>query len=159
MTGTFGSSRSVYMTLLPRSLLPPIQSILSSIPPRFIYGRHHAQTPLLLSCLRKSNPHSVALVATSTSRETASPVPWSTRRFRDIPATLAELNVAGLHSQTVNDLLTMYVGAASQHVPCTTFVPEDEAKSFNAEGVGFWSPLIQRDATSPLFHMHLKLGA
>ena len=37
----------------------------------------------------------------------------TTRRFRDISAILAELNIAGFHAQTVNDLLTMYVLQAS----------------------------------------------
>ena len=37
--------------------------------------------------------------------------------------------------QTVNDLVTMYVGAASQHDLRMTFVPEAEAKSFDAEVV------------------------
>ena len=82
----------------------------------------------------------------------------TTRRFRDISATLAALNAAGLHAQTVNHLLTMYVGAASQCVLRMSFVPEDEGKRFDTEVVGFWSQLIQRDATSPLFHVPLKLG-
>ena len=37
----------------------------------------------------------------------------NTQRFRAIASTLAELNVQGLSMHTVNDLLTMYVGAAS----------------------------------------------
>ena len=80
------------------------------------------------------------------------------RRFRDIPATLAELNSAGLHAQTVNELLTMCVGAVSQHVLRMSFLLDDEAKRFETEVVGFWSLLIQRDAASPLFHMPPKLG-
>ena len=40
----------------------------------------------------------------------------TTRRFRDTASTLAELNAEGLGAQTVNDPLTMCVGAASQHV-------------------------------------------
>ena len=82
----------------------------------------------------------------------------TTRRFRDIPAILAELNIAGLHAQTINDLFTLYVGAASHHVLRMSLVTEDEAKSFDTEVVGFWSQLIQRDATSPQFHLPLKLG-
>ena len=39
----------------------------------------------------------------------------ATQRFQNISATLRELNQAGLKMQTVNDLLTMYIGAASQH--------------------------------------------
>ena len=45
----------------------------------------------------------------------------ATERFQNISAILRELNQAGLKMQTVNDLLTMYVGAASQHALRTTF--------------------------------------
>ena len=53
-----------------------------------------------------------------------SPVVWgeqatmekTTQRFQEITTTLADLDAGGLNVQTVNDLLTMYVGAASQHV-------------------------------------------
>ena len=38
----------------------------------------------------------------------------TTTRFRNISTILRDLNQAGLKMQTVNDLLTMYVGAASQ---------------------------------------------
>ena len=44
------------------------------------------------------------------------------QRFQSISATLRQLNQAGLKVQTVNDLLTMYDGAASQHALRTTFV-------------------------------------
>ena len=50
----------------------------------------------------------------------------TTQRFRRIATTLADLNAEGLNAQTVNDLLTMYVGAASQHVLRMSFVPEQE---------------------------------
>ena len=39
-----------------------------------------------------------------------------------------------------------------------SFVPEDEARTFDTEVIGPWSQLIKRDATSPLFHLPLKLG-
>ena len=71
------------------------------------------------------------------------------RRFRDVSAALAELNAADLHEQTVNDLLTVYVRAASQHMLRVSCVPEDEAERSDTEVIGFWSQLIQRDATSP----------
>ena len=45
----------------------------------------------------------------------------------------------------------MYVGAASQHVLRMSFVPEQEAKNFDTQVTAFWSQLIQRDATYPLF--------
>ena len=57
----------------------------------------------------------------------------ATRRFQNISVILRELNQAGLRMQTVNDLLTMYVGAASQHALRTTFVPKEEAVSFDNE--------------------------
>ena len=57
----------------------------------------------------------------------------ATRRFQTVSAILREQNQAGLKMQTVNDLLTMYVGAARQHALRMTFVLEEEAKSFDAE--------------------------
>ena len=54
----------------------------------------------------------------------------TTQRFQRIATTLADLNAEGLNAQTVNDLLTMYVGAASQHVPRTSVVLEREAQNF-----------------------------
>ena len=60
--------------------------------------------------------------------------------------------------QTVNDLLTMYVGAASQHVLRMSIVPEQEAHNFDRQVMTFWSHLIQRDIASSLFFLALKLG-
>ena len=40
----------------------------------------------------------------------------TTQRFQKIATTLADLSAEGLNAQTVNDLLTIYMGAASQHV-------------------------------------------
>ena len=57
----------------------------------------------------------------------------------------------------VNDLLTVYVGAAN-HVLRVIFVPEHEARTCDTEVIAVWSQLIKRDATSPLFHLPLKLG-
>ena len=48
----------------------------------------------------------------------------TTQRFQKIAATLADLNAEGLNVQKMNDLLTMYVGAASQHVLRMSFVPD-----------------------------------
>ena len=39
----------------------------------------------------------------------------TTQLFQRSATTLADLNAGGLNAQTVNDLLSMYVGAASQH--------------------------------------------
>ena len=73
------------------------------------------------------------------------------QRFQNRSAILRELNQAGLKMQTVNDLLTMYVGAASQHALRTTFVLEEEAASFDNEIVFYWSQLAGRDVNPPLF--------
>ena len=59
--------------------------------------------------------------------------------------------------QTVNDLLTMHVGAASQHALRMTFVLEAEAKSFDAEVVACWTQLVGRNVTSPRFHLQLRM--
>ena len=82
----------------------------------------------------------------------------TTQRFQKIATTLADLNAEGLNVQTVNDLLTMYVGASSQHVLRMSFVPEQEAHNFDRQDTTFWSHLVQRDITSPLFFLSLKLG-
>ena len=58
----------------------------------------------------------------------------------------------------MNDLLTNDVGAASQHVLRMSFVPEQEAHNFDMQVTTFWSHLIQRDVTSPLCFLPLKLG-
>ena len=47
--------------------------------------------------------------------------------------------------QTVNDLLTMCVGGASQHVLRLSFVPEQEAQKFNRQVIACWSRLMHRD--------------
>ena len=82
----------------------------------------------------------------------------TTHRFQRIATTLADLNAEGLNAQAVNDLLTMNVGAASQHVLRMSFVPEQETHDFDRQVTTFWSHLIQRDITSPLFFLPLKLG-
>ena len=79
----------------------------------------------------------------------------TTQRFQRIASTLADLNAEGLNVQAANVLLTMYVGAASQHVLRMSFVPEQEAHNFDREDTTFWSSLIQRDVTSPLFFLFL----
>ena len=82
----------------------------------------------------------------------------TTQRFQKIATTLADLNAEGLNVQTVNDLLTMYVGAASQHVLRMSFVPEQEAQNFDRQVLTFWSRLMHRDITSQLFFLPLKVG-
>ena len=86
--------------------------------------------------------------------------PWRKQHkcFQKIATTLADLDAEGLNAQAVNDLLTMYVGAASQHVLRMSFVPEQEARNFDRQVTSLWSRLIQRDIASPLFFLPLKLG-
>ena len=80
----------------------------------------------------------------------------TSQRFQRIATTLADLNAGGLNAHT---LLTMYVGAASQHVLRMSFVPEQEARNFDRQVTTFWFHLIQRDITSQLFFFLLfKLG-
>ena len=82
----------------------------------------------------------------------------ATMRFRNISAIMRDLNQAGRKMQTVNDLLTLYVGAASQQALRTHFVPLQEAVSFDREIVAYWSQLAGRDVSSPLFHLPLRMG-
>ena len=67
--------------------------------------------------------------------------------FLSFATTLADLNAEGLNVQKVNDLLTMYVGAASQHVLRMSFVSEQEAHNFDRQVMTFTSCLVQRDIT------------
>ena len=109
---------------------------------------------LTLSCLGghlqihgDTEPSPVVLGEQATMEKT-------TQRFQKIATKLADLNAEGLNVQTVNDLLTMYVGAASQHVLRMSFVPEQEAQNFDRQVLTFWS----RDITLQLFFLPLKLG-
>ena len=116
------------------------------IPPEF-----QDKVTLTLSCLGghlqihgDTEPNPVVLGEQATMEKT-------TQRFQKIATTLADLNAEGLNVQTVNDLLTMYVGAASQHVLRMSFVPEQEAQNFDRQVLTFWSRLMHRDITSQLF--------
>ena len=82
----------------------------------------------------------------------------TTQRFQNIATTLSDLNAEGLNAQAVNDQLTMYVGAASQHDLRMSFVPEQEARNFDRQVTSFCSHLMHRDIASPLFFLPLKLG-
>ena len=122
------------------------------IPPEF-----QDKVTLTLSCLGghlqihgDTEPSPVVLGEQTTMEKT-------TQRLQKIATTLADLNAEGLNVQTVNDLLTMYVGAASQHVLRTSFVPEQEAHNFDRQVMTFWSHLMHRDITSPLFFLPLTL--
>ena len=70
---------------------------------------------LTLSCLGRrlqihgdTDPSPVVVVGEQATMEK------TIQRFQRIATTLADLNAEGLKLQTVNDLLTIYVGAASQ---------------------------------------------
>ena len=166
-TGTCGSNRSTHRRQSLLSQQPPDQSTLLQSPPRHKYGEPLARTPfhpefqdkvtLTLSCLgghlqihHNIQPTPVVLGEQATLERT-------TQRFQRIATTLADLNAEGLNAQAVNDLLTMYVGAASQHVLRMSFVPEREARDFDRQVATLWAHLIQRDVTSPLFSLPLKL--
>ena len=106
---------------------------------------------LTLSCLGghlqihgDAEPSPVVLGEQATMEKT-------TQRFLKIATTLADLDAEGLNVQTVNDLLTMYVGAANQHVLRMSFVPEQEAQNFDRQVITCWSRLMHRDIASPLF--------
>ena len=123
------------------------------IPPEF-----QDKVTLTLSCLGGHlqihgdvEPSPVVLGEQTTIEKT-------TQRFQKIATTLADLNEEGLNVQAVNDLLTMYVGAASQHVLRMSFVLEHETHNFDRQVMTFWSHLIQCDIRSPLFFLPLKLG-
>ena len=121
-----------------------------------------ARTPFHVSS-KTSHTHTQLLRRTSTN-------PWghllfwesrppkTTQRFQKIVTTPADLNAEGFNVQTVNDLLTMYVGAASQNVLRMSFVLEQEAQNFDRQVMTFWSHLMHRDITSPLFFLPFKLG-
>ena len=117
-----------------------------TIPPEF-----QDKVTLTLSCLGRHlqlhgdiEPSPVVLGEQASTEK-------ATQRFQGIATTLADLNAEGLNAQAVNDLLTMYVGAASQHVLRMNFVPEQETHNFDRQVATFWSHLVQRDITSPFF--------
>ena len=123
------------------------------IPPEF-----RDKVRLTLSCLGghlqiqgDTDPSPVVLGEQATMEKTI-------QRFQKIATTFADLNAEGLNVQTVNDLLTMYVGAASQHVLRMSFVPEQEAQNFDRQVITYWSRLLHRDIASPLFFLPFKLG-
>ena len=168
MTGICGSNLSTCHKHLHSSQLQPDQSTSSFSPPKFRSGEPPATTQFLLSYKTRSDSHSAVREGVYKSTATSNPALLSlgeqasmektTQRFQRIATKLADLNAEGLNAQTVNDLFTMYVGAASQHVLRMSFVPEQEAHNFDRQVTTFWSHLIQRDVTSPLFFLLLKLG-
>ena len=161
-----GSSRNASYRQLLLSQPLPDQSILLYRPPKHKSGKALAKDPIppefqdkvTLSCLGghlqihgDTEPSPVVLGEQATMEKT-------TQRFQKIATTLADLDAEGLNVQTVDDLLTMYVGAACQHVLRMSFVPEQEAQNFDRQVLTFWSRLMHRDITSQLFFLPLKLG-
>ena len=105
------------------------------IPPEF-----QDKVTLILSCLGGHlqihgdiEPSPVVLGEQATMEKTTQP-------FQRIATALADLNAEGLNAQAVNDLLTIYVGAASQHVLRMSFVPEREAHNFDRQVTTFLVP-------------------
>ena len=126
------------------------------------------QDPITPSSKTRSRSHLVVWEDTYKSMETLSPVllfwvsrsPWRKQHnaFRKLLLHLQTLTLRDSMCKTVNDLLTMYVGAASQHVLRMSFVPEQEAQNFDRQVIAYWSRLMHRDIASPLFFLPLKLG-
>ena len=126
---------SLFSLLLSSSLSSVSVSVSVSqdpVPPEF-----QDKVTLTLSCLGghlqihgDTEPTPVVLGEQATMKKT-------TQRFQKIATTLADLNAEGLSVQTVNDLLTMYVGAASQHVLLMSFVSEHEALNFDRQVITF----------------------
>ena len=54
--------------------------------------------------------------------------------------------------------LSVCASVASQHVLRMSFVSEQDAHNFDRQVLTFWSHLMHRDITSPLFFLPLKLG-
>ena len=165
MIGTCGSNRNASYRQLLLSQPLPDQSTLPCRLPRHKYGKALARTPFHLNSKTRSHSPSVAWVDIYGDTEPSLVVlgeqatrEKTTQRIQKIATTLADLNAEGLHVQTVNDLLTMFVGAASQHVLCMSIVSEQEAHNFDRQVMTFWSHLMHRDITSPLFFLPLKLG-
>ena len=131
-----------------------MESILSRPHPHEL----HDKIELTLSCLGGYLQIQVDMEPSPAVLGEQATVKKTTQRFQRIANTLAELNSEGLSAQIVNDLLSMCVGAGSQHVLRMSLVPDQEARTFDTEATAFWSQLIQRDATSPLFFLSLMLG-
>ena len=151
------------ITAATRSVNLALQSAKTQVWKRLLPRQHSTGVPR-----QGSRSHLVVWEDIYKSMEILSPAPVvlgeqatmekTTQRFKKIATTLADLNAEGLNVQTVNDLLTMYVGAASQHVLRMSFASEQEAQNFDRQVLTFWSRLMHRDITSPLFFLPLKLG-
>ena len=95
---------------------------------------------------------STAMAVSSGSSCGSTTMEKTTQRFQKIATTVADLNAEGLNVQTVNDPLTMYVGAASQHVLRMSFVSEQEARQLRQTGYDLLvSPYASRYHLSVVF--------
>ena len=146
-----------YLWIKPQCILQTIAVVTAATRPVNL-ALQSTKIQVTLSCLGGHlqihgdiEPSPVVLGEQATMKKT-------TQRVQKIATTLADLNAEGLNVQTVNDLFTMYVGAASQHVLRMSFVPEQEAQNFDRQVLTFWSRLMHRDITSQLFFLPLKLG-
>ena len=104
---------------------------------------------LILSCLGRHlqihgdiEPSPVVLGEQASMEKT-------TQRLQRIATTLADLNAEGLNAQSVNDLLTTYVGAASQHVLRMSFCVRTRSLKLRQAGHDVFGP-TSFNATSPL---------
>ena len=135
MTGICGSNLSACCQQLFSSQQKPDQATSQSQTHTQLSGEGHLQIH------GDTEPSPLVLGEQASMEKTA-------QRFQKIATTLADLDAEGLNAQSVNDLLTMYVGAASQHVLRMSFVPEQEAHNFDRQVTTIWSHPIQRDVTS-----------
>ena len=167
MTGIIGLILSTCCKHLPSSQLQPDQSTSSFSPPRVQIWRASCQDPipaepqdkvrLALSCLGghlqihgDTEPSPVVLGEQATMEKT-------TQRFQKIATTLADLNAEGFNAQTVDDLLTMYVRAASQHVLRMSFCAMNKMLTTSTGRSRIFGP-TSFNATSPLHYSFYSLN-
>ena len=150
MTGICGSSRSACCKHMLSSQLQPDQSIWSFTLPKVSFWRASCQDPipaelqdkvrLTLFCLGSHlqidgdiEPSPVILGEQASMEKT-------TQRFQRIASTFADLNAEGFNAQSVNDLLTVYVGTASQHVLRMSFCARIRSSQLRQAGHDFLVP-------------------
>ena len=113
-----GFLRLVSYRQLRLSQLLPVQSTLLYSPPKHKSGKAPAKTQFLWSSKTRSRSHSVVWEDICKSMEILNPallswastLPWRKQHNAFRTTTHADLNAEGLNVQTVNDLLSMYVG-------------------------------------------------
>ena len=122
-----GATRTINVELQPSKMQIWTASCASPVPPTFL-----SRAKRTLKCLR-------AHLHMAGDGE-GSPVERGGRALHP-----ARTLVAGFHMHTVNDLFTVYVGAASLDALRMTFVLEAEAISFDTEVVAYLSHLAGED--------------